>query len=330
MDRKARLAIAAFVALIGIGTIGYTILEGWPLLDSLYMTIITLSTVGFGEVHNLTPLGKVFTGGLILSGVGTLAYAATKATEALLERGVIRRRRMGMEIRRLDGHVVVCGYGRMGVTVVDQLHAREVPFVVIDKDPERIAELEGRGLLYVQGDATTDAVLAQAGVERARAMATVLANDADNLFVTLTARSVNRAMTIIARSSNEKNDRKMIAAGATRVLNPYLSGGRLLARQLLHPSVTEFIDAISQWADTDLALEEVRLEPTSSLAGVTLRDAPIRRELDVIVVGVRGGDGGMRFNPPPDLAPAAGDTLVLLGRRDNLRRVAALAEGGGD
>jgi voltage-gated potassium channel len=215
----------------------------------------------------------------------------------------------------------------MGEVIADELKARSVPFVVVEKDPEALENLQVRGYTFIKGDATDDASLAKAGVDRAKAIATVLPNDSDNLFVTLTARSLNQSLTIIARSSNPKNTGKMITAGATRVLNPYLSGGRLIIRQLLHPSVTEFFEVISQWQETDIGLEEVELSEKSPLVGVKLRDAPIRRDMDVIVIGVRGKDAAMQFNPHSDLAPEAGDTLVVLGHRENLRRLARLAEG---
>jgi voltage-gated potassium channel len=327
MERNLIFAGLLFAGLIAAGTAGYTMIEQWKVVDSFYMTIITLSTVGFGEVRPLSPLGKVFTSILIVLGVGTLAYGATRATEAVLERGLLRKRRLTMELKRLKDHVILCGYGRMGAVISDQLKARSVPFVIIEKNPETVDHLESQGLVYVKGDATDDNSLIEAGIKRARAMATVLPHDSDNLFVTLTARNLNKTMTIIARSSSIKNSPKMLAAGATRVLDPYLSGGRFITRQLLHPSVTEFIDIVSQWQETDISLEEVQLSENSPLVGTKLRDAPIRREMDIIVVGVRGKDTAMQFNPPPDLAPQAGDTLVVLGRVDNLQRLERLAEG---
>lgn len=324
--RAIRSALFVFPALLVLGTLGYMAIEGWSAVDSIYMTIITLSTVGFREVHSLSAVGKLFTSVMIILGVGTLAVVVTRMTEAILERGLFRRQRMIREINRLRDHVVVCGYGRMGATVVDQLKPRGVKLVIVDRDPETCERLDEAGLKYIRGDATDDATLIEAGIDRARSLATVLEHDSDNLFVTLTARKINPALTIIARSSSRKNDVKMLAAGATRVLNPYFNGGRLMAQQLLHPSVTEFIDAISTWDDSEISLEEVQVAPGSSLIGQALRDAPIRREMDVIVVGVRAHEGGMQFNPPPDLLLAGGDTLVVLGHRENLRRLARLTQ----
>jgi voltage-gated potassium channel len=325
MNVHARAAFGFIFLLMAIGTFGYTLIEGWPVLDSLYMTIITLSTVGFGEIRPLSPLGKFFTAGLILLGVGTLAYLATWTFEALIERRLLHWRRVQMGIKRIRQHVIVCGYGRMGATVCTHLMQRGVPLVVVERDAALTERLDQLGILHVMGDATDDSTLAGAGVERAMALAAVMPHDADNLFVTLTARKLNPELTIVTRASIDKNEPKMITAGANRVLNPYRNGGRLMVRQLLQPSVTEFIDVISG-SEMKLSLEEVELQAASTLAGVTLREAPIRKEMDVIVVGVRRGEE-MIFNPPPDHAPQAGDVLVVLGRPENLRRLEKLAAG---
>ena len=326
MNSNVRYALLALLALMVVGTLGYSSIEGWSLLDSVYMTVITLSTVGFGELHPLSTQGKLFTSLLVLFGVGTLAYAATQITESIIERGIRFRPRMQREIKRMQGHVIVCGYGRMGETVCQQLLDRDEQLVVIEKDPGKTERLDQLRIPFILGDATEDAVLARAGTERATALATVLPHDADNLFVTLSARSLNAKLTVVARASKEKNESKMINAGATRVLNPYSDGGRRMVRQLLHPAVTDFMDVIIAGMDPDLSLEEVQLQPGSSLADVMLRDGPIRRDMDVIVLGVRRKDSELVFNPPPDLAPQAGDVLVVVGRKDNLHRLAKLAD----
>ena len=325
MHRDVKFALTFFALLLIVGTAGFSAIEHWSVLDSLYMTVITLSTVGYGELRPLSPAGKIFTSALILFGVGNLAYAATKTTEALLERGVIRHRRMQMEIKRLRNHAVVCGYGRMGATVCEDLKSRGFTIVVIERKPDQIEVLSNRGILHVAGDATDDATLQRAGVDRARALAVVLPNDADNLFVTLTARGMSHGLTIVARASIEKNESKMYAAGASRVLNPYRQGGRMIVRQMMHPAVTEFFDMVSSTHHKELDIEEIRLEEGSSLTGVMLRDAPIRKEMDVIVVAVRRPDQDLIFNPPHDLAPQVGDILIALGTRDNLQRLEELA-----
>lgn len=327
MDAKARLAPLVFVFVIAIGTVGYHYIENWAVADSFYMTVITLSTVGYGEVRPLSDTGKVFTSVLIFIGVGSLAFVATQFTEAIVERGLLRKRRAMMQIKKLRDHVVVCGYGRMGAVVVEELRSRKIPFLVIENDPDQIHELESKGYPFLAGDATDDEALLEAGIERARAMAAVLPHDAENLFVTLSSRNLNPSLTIIARSSNPKNDAKLKAAGAARVLNPFLSGGRLMARQLLHPSVTELIEGI--WRGIEVGLEEVIISEGSPLVGMSLRESPIRGELEIMVIGIQKGETVVEFNPTPDQVFEAGDTLVALGNRDNLQRLERLAEPGG-
>jgi voltage-gated potassium channel len=319
-----------FFLLLAAGTLGYLLIERMSFLDALYMTVITITSVGFDEVQPLSAAGRIFTIALILGGVGTLAYALTRAAEALLESGLFRRGKMLMDIARLSGHVIVCGYGRMGRAVASKLRAQGAACVVIERDPALVEELGAGHVLHVGGDATEESVLQQAGVERAKSLATVLPHDADNLLVTLTARSLNRDMVIIARASQERTESKLLSAGATRVLNPYQHAGRLVALQLLHPSVTEFIEVVSRRGEDDLSLEEIQLAAGSSLAGVPLRDAPIRREMNVIVVGVQRRGAELIFNPQPDFAPADGDVLVVLGRRENLQKLAKLAGGTAD
>jgi voltage-gated potassium channel len=326
MNPKVRVAVASFTLLMVVGTVGYTVIEEWSVLDSLYMTVITLSTVGFGELRPLSDLGKLFTSVLILAGVGILYYTLAKITEALVEKRLFHKRRVQMDIKRTSQHVIVCGYGRMGETVCSQLVERGISLVVVEKDAEQREPLDARGILHIIGDATDDSTLMEAGVQRAKALATVLPHDAENLFITLTARTLNNQLTIVTRASNQKNEPKMLAAGADRVLNPYSNGGRQMVRQLLHPSVTEFIDVISARGKTELSLEEVELQAGSSLVGVSLRDAPIRAEMDVIVVGIRRPTQGLIFNPPSDMAPQAGDVLVALGRIENLRKLEKLAQ----
>jgi voltage-gated potassium channel len=325
MQLKARNIVVLLVTLLVGGTLGFMAIENWTFLDSLYMTVITLSTVGFKEVQPLSPPGRFFTVVLIVFGVGALAYTARWMIETLVELRLLHWRRVQMEIKRLKQHVVVCGYGRMGEAICAHLLERQIPILVIERDPTISERLTQRGILHLVGDATDDALLNESGVQRAKALAAVLSHDADNLFVALTARNQNKKMTIVARASSEKNETKMIAAGANRVLNPYRTGGQQMARQLLQPAVTEFFDVLTGGRDTGLDLEEIELQPGSSLVGVSLRDAPIRREMDIIVVGVRRGDQELVFNPPPDLAPEEGDILLALGRPENLRRLEQLA-----
>jgi voltage-gated potassium channel len=315
-----------FAALISGGTVGYHLIEGWTFFDSAYMTIITLSTVGYGELRPLSPTGKMFTSALILFGVGTLAFTISRMTELLLERRLFYRRRLRMDINRLDGHVIVCGYGRMGKSVCDQLRHKGQSFVVIERDTQ-ICEsaYEEDRILHLLGDATDDTILERAGIEHASALATVLPGDAENLFVTLSSRKLNPKLTIVSRTSDTKNEAKMIAAGADRVLNPFNSGGRMMVRQLLQPTVTAVFDVLSDESSGDLSIDELKLGNDSPLIGTPLAQAPIRRDHDVIVIAIRREGDGLIFNPPGDLSPQSGDVLILLGRSEDLLDVEKVA-----
>jgi voltage-gated potassium channel len=325
MNSRALQATVLLIGLLIFGTIGYCWIEGWSVLDGLYMTVITISTVGYGEPHVLSPAGKIFTGVLILVGVSCLAYIAARTTDVLLRPGRLNARNMRRRIERMQDHVIVCGFGRMGANVAERIRAQGVLVVVVDNDPAAIPLLEEAKFDYVSGDATDDSVLESAGLRRAMALATVLPSDSDNLFITLSGRALKPDLTIVSRSSNPANDRKMRSAGATRVLNPFEHGGLLMAQQLLQPTVTEFLDIV-QRIETELDLTEVRIGPDSPLAGVALQDSPIRREHNVIVVGIRS-ENSLIFNPPGETAPEAGDVLVILGRGDNLTLIRELAQG---
>ena len=275
MGSKARTIIILLFALLAGGTAGFMTIENWSFLDSLYMTVITLSTVGFKEVQPLSAPGRFFTVVLIFFGVGSLAYTARWMIESFVELRLIHWRRVQMEIKRIKRHVVVCGYGRMGEAICAHLLERKVPLLVLERDASVSERLTQLGILHLVGDATDDALLVEAGVQRAKALAAVLPHDADNLFVTLTARNQSKNLTIVTRASNEKNEPKMISAGANRVLNPYRTGGQQMARQLLQPAVTEFFDVLTGGQDTGLDLEEIELQSGSSLVGVSLRESPI-------------------------------------------------------
>lgn len=322
-----RAGIVFILLLIG-GTAGYALIEGWTFLESFYMTVITISTVGYGEIRPLSAGGQLFTSVLILLGVGNLAYSAARVAEALLEKPLIAERRNRMEIRRMQRHMIVCGYGRVGATVASLLRANGADAVIIERDPAVCERLRQIKLPHVEGDATDDETLEEAGVRRARSLATCLSGDADNLFVALTARRLNPALTVITRASEDKNSSKMLDAGATRVVNVYRHGARLMAQQLLQPNVTDFIDGVSQWGSAGLTLEEIPLHEHSSLVGVPLREAPIRREMNVIVVGLRRATEFV-FNPSGDHRLEPEDILIALGEDQNLKRLADLASRAG-
>jgi voltage-gated potassium channel len=333
--RRLLYALGALLTLVTFGTVGYEILGHgrWSLGDCVYMTVITLSTVGFAELNDMArvPGARGLTVALIIGGVGTLAYVQGNVT-ALLVEGVIgqafRRNRMRKAIDELKGHIVVAGTGSTGRHAVEELVATRTPFVVIDRDHahlERLSvELADGKLLYVHGDATEDHVLLAAGVVRARGVIAALTHDKDNLFVTLSARSLNAAARIVAKVTEVETVPKMLKAGATRVVNPTMIGGRRMASECIRPEVNEFLDQMLRDRDKNLRIEEVAVPPGSTLAGTALKDTPIRRETRVLVVAVRDVNRAFTYNPEPELVLQEGSTLIVMGETDSIVKLRQL------
>jgi voltage-gated potassium channel len=303
------------IGLVVVGTAGYVLVEGWGLLDALYMTVITITTVGFLEVHPLGAAGRFFTMGLALGGVFTAFYAAAELIRSVVTgeiRTVLGRQRMESRLEKLSGHLVVCGYGRMGRLVAEEFSAGGLDFVVVDRDPRVFEGFALRGGIPLVGEATADDVLRQAGIARARALVTAAASDADNLFITLSARLLNERLFIVARAEGEGAEIKLRRAGASRVVSP---------------NAMDFIELATRTGHLELQIEEAEVRPGSSLVGSTLKTSPVRRELGVIVVAIKKKDGKMAYNPASDATLEAGDLLIALGRRGQLDRLAEIAAG---
>ncbi len=327
--RQFLVGLVLLVLLLFVGTLGYYLLEGWPLFDAFYMTVITISTVGFGEIHPLTSGGRLFTVFLILGGVGVAIYVFSAVTEVIVSgqiQNLLGRRRLEYKIETLRDHYIICGYGRIGHHIC-HIIAREVPFVVLENDPERIKALEDDGFIYYQGDATNEDSLKKVGIERARGLVAVLGSDADNVYITLTARSLNPKLFIIARADEDHVVRKLQRAGADKVVSPYLIGARRMAMTILRPAVTDFLELATPEANLELQLEEVRIRAQSDLVGKKLIESGIRQFSGAIILAVRKVTGEMVFNPPPDYILEAGDTLVALGDRKGLSRLEDVAAG---
>ncbi len=314
------------VMIISGGTLGYVFLEGWDLFDSFYMTIITLTTVGFGEVHPLSRVGKLFTIALIVGGVGTVFYALSTAAKFMLEgefEEIFGRKKLEKRIKELRDHFIVCGYGRMGRIICRELGEKKIPFAVVEKMPERL--LADKDFLIVEGDATRDEVLKEVGIERAKGLISVLPTDAENLYVVLSARGLNPSLTIVARAGDEGSEQKLIRAGADRVVSPYYIGGLRIAHTVLKPAVVDFIEFATKSGNIDLQMEEIAIQENSGLVGRTLDDSGIGRELGIIVVAIKEGSGEMRFNPTYKTAIKAGDTLIALGEISKLKALEDMA-----
>ena len=300
------------VSVFVLGTVGYVIL-GFSVLDAVYQTVTTVATVGFREVQPLDNVGKVFTIILILVGVGTALYTFSVVLETLFEghlRGLFGRRRMERQIETMQGHVIVCGWGRVGRAIAEELTAANTDLVVVDLDPTRIAEAT---LPAMVGDATEDRVLEAAGLLRARALVAALNTDAGNLFVTLSARSLRPDLFIVARARIEESEEKLRRAGADRVVNPQSIGGARIAAFVLQPHVTEFLDVVMHDRGLQFRLEEVLVPAGSSTAGRSIRDAHLRDRTGALVLALREEDGSFNTNPSPDTKICAGQVLIAIG-----------------
>lgn len=326
MPRRTPLLTAgiALVTLSAVGTAGYMTITGLAFTDALYMTVITLTTVGYREVAPLGPAGQYFTMVLLVSGLGVVIYSATLLARDVIEGELQRgfgRRRVQRTIEKASGHIVVCGFGRMGRMVCKELLAKPAEFVVVDRDTEALRLAEAEGHPCVAGDATEDAVLEAAGITRARGLVAALSTDADNVYVVLSARELNPNLLIVARAEDDRSERKLLHAGATRVVSPYAIGGHRMAHALLRPTVLDVIDLATHSRGLELQIEEVEVSAGSFCDGVILRDSGLREAAGLIVIAVRKPDGHTTFNPSPDTPIAAGDRLVLLGQTGSLREV---------
>ncbi|MFH1624762.1 MAG: NAD-binding protein [Pseudomonadota bacterium] len=321
--RNLALAIACLIVILIVGTIGYTLIEKWDLLDSLYMTIITITTVGYGEVSKLDAGGKIFTIGLITGGVGIAAYIIGSASRMIVEgeiRGILGRRKLEKQIQALKGHYIICGYGRIGSLICKELRTsdRPLPFVAIDKDPEVIEKIEGENYLYVQGDSTEEDILVKAGINTARGLIAVVSSDSDNVYITLTARELNPKLFILARASDEAAQRKLVRAGADKVVSPYHIGGMRMAHAILRPTVVDFVELATHNRSMELQLEEITVRRSSRFIGVSLKDSAIRQDLGLIIVAIKKATGDMVFNPSSESKIELGDTVVALGEKKDL------------
>jgi voltage-gated potassium channel len=322
------LALLVPVALLLIGTFGYVLIEHWNLLDALYMTVITLTTVGFNEVHELSTPGRIFTIFLALGGIFTLFYTATAIISAVVSgefQGILGRKRMERSLGKLSNHLIVCGFGRMGRQVCHEFSKQGLPFVVIDKQPEAVADFHMPHGIALHGDAGSDEILKQAGIERARALITVVASDAENLYIVMSSRLLNDKILLVARAEETSGEQKLLRAGANRVVSPYYLGGLRVAQAALRPTVMDFLELATRTEHVALQIEETQVSPKSRLVGTALHQSRLRQDLGVIIVAIKKKSGKMVFNPPPEAVLEEGDILVAIGDRDHLDQLEKLA-----
>ena len=300
--------------------------ERWGFFDSLYMTIITLTTVGYMEVHPLSNIGRAFTIILILTGVGTMLYVLSVGARILLEgelREIFGRRKLSKRIEKLEDHYIICGYGRMGKIICREMLQSNAPFIIAEKDPGVIASID-KNILAVQGDSTQDAVLKEAGIEKAKGLISVLSTDADNLYVVLSARGLNPKLRIVARASDEGVEQKLLRAGADNVVSPYFIGGLRIAHTILKPAVVDFIEFATKSGNIELQMEEIKVKESSPITDKALDECGIRKEMGIIIVAIKRESGEMEFNPKSTSVIKRGDTLVAMGETKQLKALEVL------
>jgi voltage-gated potassium channel len=324
MHKAVRATLLLFLILM-FGTGGYMVLENSTFLDGLYMTLITITTVGYGEVVHLSPNGRIFTMVLILVGVGFVMFVFSKITEAVVEGGlqaVYGRLNMKKKVAELKDHYIVCGFGRIGQVITKLLHDEKKTFVVIENDQEVIKKIAEMGYLFLEGEASNDDMLLRAGVDRASGLIAVVSSDADNVYIVLSARGLNPDLYIMARSSGvEGVEIKLLRAGANKVLSPYYIGATRMAHHVLRPTVTDFIDLTVHGGELGLRLEELRVSEHGKMTNKTVLESNIRRDFDLIVVAIKRSQGEMQFNPNLGTSILSGDTLVVLGEYEKIKEL---------
>jgi voltage-gated potassium channel len=322
-NRFILIASALVITQLG-GTLGFILIDHYPVFDAFYMTLITISTVGYGEVHPLSHAGRIFNSFLIFFGVTIMLLAVGGMTQAIIELELNQyfgKRRTKKMIDLLQSHYIVCGFGRVGRGAALELQRAGVPFLVVDRNDERVEWAMKLGMLAVLADATDDQTLSDAGVLRAKGLIATLQSDADNLFVILSAKALKPTLLVSARIASEQSEKKMRLAGADYVFAPYDMTGNRMAQVMLKPHVSQFIDFTTKGIGLDVGIEQVRVPATTGLAAKTLQQMQIRRELGVIILAIRKSDGRMLFNPPAEAQIEGGDFLIAMGETANLQKL---------
>ena len=327
--RQVLKAIAVILCIITAGTVGLVLIEGWSLLDALYMAVITVSTVGYGEIMPLSPEGKAFVIVYIIIGVGAFLYIISKTAEYIVAghlQGVLGRKKMLKQIDRLKDHYIICGFGRVGLQVASEFEGEGFDFVVVDDNPEAIEKCRAHGYLYVEGCASDDDVLKAAGILRAKGLVAAVDSDAENVYVTLSAKSLKEDIYIVARASNDEAEGKLLRAHADRVISPYTIGGRRLARMLIRPNVVEFLDVVMHSENTALFMEEIEVKKGSPLAGLTVGEAKARCVAGANILAMKkAGDRRVLPSPEAGMVINTGDLLIAMGTREQLDELERLS-----
>jgi voltage-gated potassium channel len=322
---KARFAFFLLLLIFVTGTFGYHVLEGWPVLESFYATVVTLGTVGYGDFYPRSPEGRIFAIFLIVFGVGTMAYTFAMVMENFMEgrlRKLLGRGKLKKQIEKMRDHYIICGCGKIGYLVCKELAEENVDFIVVDSDQQIIQQMEEEGFIYINGSATEDKTLTEAGVERAKGVVCALPTDADNLYVVLAAKELNPKVYIVSRFEDDASERRLMKAGADRVISPYKVGGMRMTLALLRPAMLDFMEITTGKQTLSLRMEELRVRESSHVVGKSLADSGLRREYGLIIVAVNKESGEMVFNPDASYVIEKEDNLIAIGKEENLTKFA--------
>jgi voltage-gated potassium channel len=322
--KQLNISLMVLLGILGFGTFGYYGVEHMPLFDALYMTVITVSTVGFSEIQPLSPYGRVITMVVIAASITIGGYSLAIIARGIIEgelRKSFERRKVEKHIHSLKDHFIICGFGRIGRIICKELYESDIKFVVIEHDPEAARTLREKKYLFLQMDATTDEALMAAGIMTAKGLVTAVSSDANNVFITLTAKGIRSDIYVLSRTSDVKNEDKLKRAGANRVVSPYYLGARRMAQVLKQPTVVDFIDIATMGNKLGLMIDEARIRPGSALVGKNLIESNLRKDFGVIIVSIKRPSGEMIFNPMPSEKLQAEDVLVVLGKRDDVKRM---------
>lgn len=319
---KTKFILIYFIVLISVGSFGFHLIDGeeWGFVDSIYMTIITLSTVGFAEVHELTNVGKIWTILLIIFGVSGVAMFISQLGENLMELREMRHQRVQQILKKLRNHYIIFGYGRMGAIIADELAKKKVKYVVVENDDDKIIAIQEKGYQYFRGDANADETLEAVGVKYAKGIVVTLGTEQDNLFVTMSVRTLNQKVFLLSRCSHEDTEYKLKRAGADKVVNPYVAGGHKMTELLIEPSIEDTVSISTPQFDIDLVVEEININDVPNLIGVLIIDSNIRKKYNLIIIGIKDKKGKLQLNPNMDVKLEKDQTIMLIGAKDNMKK----------